>query len=84
MTRNDGRRRTARFALTAGIATAAAVTGVAGTALAGTPTALPTGPVRAAATADAIAGSYIVVLKPGTAARSAPTTSRPYAASRPP
>jgi subtilisin family serine protease len=75
MTRNDGRRRTARFALTAGIATAAAVTGVAGTALAGTPTALPTGPIRAAATADAIAGSYIVVLKPGTAAASQVTSA---------
>jgi subtilisin family serine protease len=67
MTRNDGRRRAARFALTAGIATAAAVTGVAGTAQAGTPTALPTGSIRAAGAGDAIAGSYIVVLKPGSA-----------------
>ncbi|WP_433722484.1 S8 family serine peptidase [Actinoplanes sp. CA-051413] len=75
MTRNDGRRRTARFALTAGLATAAAVTGVAGSALAGTPTALPTGPIRAAATADAIAGSYIVVLKPGTAAAAQVTSA---------
>jgi subtilisin family serine protease len=65
MIRNNGRRFAARFALTAGIATAAAVTGVAGTALAGTPTALPTGTVRAAGAAGAIAGSYIVVLKPG-------------------
>ena len=65
MTRNDGRRRTARLALTAGIATAAAVTGVAGSAVAGAPTALPTGPIRAAGAAGAIADSYIVVLKPG-------------------
>ncbi|GAA3930392.1 S8 family serine peptidase [Actinoplanes auranticolor] len=82
MTRNDGRRRTARFALTAGIATAAAVTGVTGTALAGTPTALPTGPVRAAAAADAIAGSYIVVLKPGSAAASRVTSASQSLAKR--
>jgi subtilisin family serine protease len=67
MTRIDGRRRVARYVLTAGIATAAAVTGVTGTALAGTPTALPTGTVLDAAGAEAIAGSYIVVLKPGSA-----------------
>jgi subtilisin family serine protease len=75
MTRNDGRRRAARFALTAGIATAAAVTGVAGTALAGTPTALPTGSIRAAGAADAITGSYIVVLKPGSAAAAQVTSA---------
>jgi subtilisin family serine protease len=56
--------RFARYAFTAGIATAAAVTGMAGSAQAGTPSALPTGTVRAAG-ADAITGSYIVVLKPG-------------------
>ncbi|MFI7541280.1 S8 family serine peptidase [Actinoplanes sp. NPDC049599] len=75
MTRYDGRRRAARLVLTAGIATAAAVTGVAGTALAGTPTALPTGSIRAAGAADAIAGSYIVVLKPGSAAAARVTSA---------
>ena len=75
MTRYDGRRRTARFALTAGIATAAAVTGIAGTASAGAPTALPTGSIRAAGAADAIAGSYIVVLKSGSAAASRVTST---------
>ncbi|MEV4636057.1 S8 family serine peptidase [Actinoplanes sp. NPDC049548] len=64
MTRTDGRRRAARFALTVGLATVAAVTGVAGTASAGTPSALPLGTVRAAAV-GAISGSYIVVLKDG-------------------
>jgi subtilisin family serine protease len=62
MTRIDSRRM-ARFALTAGIATVAALTSMAGTALAGTPTALPTGTVLPAPVA-AISGSYIVVLKP--------------------
>jgi subtilisin family serine protease len=57
--------RIARYLLTAGIATSAAVTGMAGTAFAGTPAALPTGAVLGAAAADAIPGSYIVVLKPG-------------------
>ncbi|WP_067508809.1 S8 family peptidase [Actinoplanes sp. TFC3] len=66
MTRYDGRRRTVRLALTAGIAAAAAVTGVAGTAFAGTPQALPLGTVRAASV-NAITGSYIVVLKSATA-----------------
>ncbi len=66
-THNDGRRRAARLALTAGIATVAAVTGVSGTAFAGTPGALPLGTVRAAS-AGAITDSYIVVLKSATAA----------------
>ncbi|AGL21188.1 S8 family peptidase [Actinoplanes sp. N902-109] len=66
MTRFDGRRRSVRLALTAGIATVAAVTGVAGTAFAGTPGALPVGPVHAAGE-GAITGSYIVVLKSATA-----------------
>ena len=57
--------RIARYVLGAGVATVAAVTGLAGTALAGTPTALPTGTVLDAGGAGAIAGSYIVVLKPG-------------------
>ncbi|MEV8507362.1 S8 family peptidase [Actinoplanes sp. NPDC051475] len=70
---NDGRRRAARLALTTGLATVAAVTGVAGTASAGTPAALPLGTVRAA-TADAIGGSYIVVLKDG--ATEVPAVSR--------
>ena len=77
MTHNDGRRRAARFALTAGIATAAAVTGVAGTAYAGTPGAQPLGTVRAAA-AGAISDSYIVVLKDATAAE-VPGTARALA-----
>jgi subtilisin family serine protease len=59
--------RIARYLLTAGIATSAAVTGMAGTAFAGTPAALPTRAVLGAAAADAIPGSYIVVLKPGSA-----------------
>ncbi|AGZ46322.1 S8 family peptidase [Actinoplanes friuliensis] len=75
MTRNDGPRRAARLALTAGLATAAAVTGVAGTALAGTPTALPTGTIRAAGAAGAITDSYIVVLKPGSAAAARVTSA---------
>jgi len=76
MSSNDGRRRTTRLALTAGLATLAAVTGVAGTASAGTPGALPLGTVRAAAT-DAITGSYIVVLKPSSAeAGNVPAGSR--------
>ncbi|MFI5932673.1 S8 family serine peptidase [Actinoplanes sp. NPDC051494] len=78
MFRNDGRRRTARLALTAGIATAAAVAGMANTAFAGTPGALPLGTVRAAG-ADAITGSYIVVLKSATAAE-VPGVSRALAA----
>jgi subtilisin family serine protease len=57
--------RTARYLLTAGIATFAAVTGMAGTAFAGTPGALPTAAVLGTADAGAIPGSYIVVLKPG-------------------
>jgi hypothetical protein len=51
------------------------VTGIAGTAFAGTPTALPTGSIRAAGAADAIAGSYIVVLKSGSAAASRVTSA---------
>jgi subtilisin family serine protease len=56
--------RVARYLFTAGIATTAAVTGIAGSAVAGTPSALPTGTVRAAGAGDAISGSYIVVFKP--------------------
>ena len=59
--------RFARYLFTAGFATTAAVTGIAGSAQAGTPSALPTGTVRTAGAADAISGSYIVVLKPGSA-----------------
>jgi subtilisin family serine protease len=59
--------RFARYLITAGIATTAAVTGLAGAASAGTPAALPTGAVLGAAAATAIPGSYIVVLKPGSA-----------------
>ncbi|BCJ53838.1 serine protease [Actinoplanes sp. NBRC 14428] len=73
MTSNHGRRRAARFALTAALATAAVVTGAAGSALAGTPGALPLGTVRAAG-AGAIPGSYIVVLKAG--ATEVPAVSR--------
>lgn len=62
MIRHDGRRRLGRLALTAGIATAAAVTGLTVSARAGTPAALPLGSIRAAAE-GAIADSYIVVLK---------------------
>jgi subtilisin family serine protease len=57
--------RIARYLFTAGIATTAAVTGIAGSAMAATPSALPTGTVRAAGAADSISGSYIVVFKPG-------------------
>jgi subtilisin family serine protease len=70
--------RIGRYLLTTGIATAAAVTGIAGSALAGTPSALPIGTVRAADAVDAISGSYIVVLKPG----SAEAAQVPYAAER--
>jgi subtilisin family serine protease len=56
--------RVARFVLTAGVATAAAVTGLAGSAMAGTPTALPIGTVLRSGPGEAINGSYIVVLKP--------------------
>ena len=79
MTSNDGRRRTVRLALTAGIATVAAVTGAAGSAAAGTPEALPLGTVRAAAT-GAITGSYIVVLTSSSAeAADVPAGSRSLA-----
>jgi subtilisin family serine protease len=68
--------RIARYAFTAGIATTAAVTGIAGSATAGTPSALPTGTVHAAGAADAIPGSYIVVLKSGSdAAAEVPSAS---------
>ena len=75
MTRSDGRHRVLRFALSAGAATAAAVAGIAGSATAGTPAALPTGSIHAAGAADAIAGSYIVVLKPGSAAAAQVTSA---------
>ncbi|GAA2550101.1 serine protease [Winogradskya consettensis] len=77
MFRNDGRRRTARLALTAGIATVAAVTGVTGSAFAGTPDALPLGTVRVASV-GAITNSYIVVLKSATAAQ-VPATAQALA-----
>ena len=67
MIRIEGRRQVARFVLTAGLAAAAVVTGTAGAAFAGTPAALPTGTVLQAG-AGAIGNSYIVVLKPGSAA----------------
>jgi subtilisin family serine protease len=54
------------------------VTGIAGSATAGTPSALPTGTVRAADAADAIPGSYIVVLTSGSDA----AAEVPSAASR--
>jgi subtilisin family serine protease len=72
----DVRRRTARFAMTAGLATTAAVLGVTGTALAGTPGALPTGTVRAAGAAESISGSYIVVLEDDATAASRSLTRR--------
>ena len=68
--------RMARFARSAGIATVAATTGLAGPAFAATPSALPTGTVLAAS-ARAIGGSYIVVLKTRSAdAAQAETASR--------
>ena len=68
--------RIARYVFTAGIATTAAVTGMAGSASAGTPSALATGTVRAAGAADAIPGSYIVVLRSGSdAAAEVPSAS---------
>ncbi len=69
MIRFHGRRRAARLALAAGLATTAAVTGLAGAASAGTPAALPTGTVLGAGAA-AISDSYIVTLTGGA------TTSR--------
>ena len=69
MIRIHGRRRAARFVLTAGVATAAAVTGFAGSALAGTPAALPTGTILDAGAAGAIGDSYIVTFKPGSRPR---------------
>jgi subtilisin family serine protease len=68
MIRFHGRRRAARFVLTAGIATAAAVTGVSGSASAGTPAALPLGTILDAGAAGAIGDSYIVTFKTGSAA----------------
>ncbi|WP_412747020.1 S8 family serine peptidase [Krasilnikovia sp. MM14-A1004] len=56
-----------RFAMAAGLATAAVVAATAGPALAGAPTA-PTGTVLAAEAGEAISNSYIVVLKPDSAA----------------
>jgi subtilisin family serine protease len=55
----------ARFALTAGAATVAALTATTGSALAGTPAALPTGTILRSAAADRITDSYIVVFKSG-------------------
>jgi subtilisin family serine protease len=68
MIRIHGRRRAARFVLTAGVATAAAVTGVSGSAYAGTPAALPTGTILDAGAAGAIGDSYIITFKTGSAA----------------
>lgn len=67
-------RRAARFVLTAGIATVAAVTGLAGSAAAAT--ALPVGTILDAGAAGAIADSYIVTVKAGAAASSAALTKR--------
>jgi subtilisin family serine protease len=74
MTEIHGRRRAARFVLTAGIATAAAVTGLAGTASAAT--ALPVGTILDAGAATAISDSYIVTLKAGSATSSGALTKR--------
>jgi subtilisin family serine protease len=82
MTRIESTGRLGRLLLTAGIATAAAVTGLAGTAQAGTPLALPTGTVLDAAAAGTIANSYIVVLKPGSAAAANVTSSAQLLAKR--
>ncbi|HEU4346940.1 MAG TPA: S8 family serine peptidase [Actinoplanes sp.] len=68
MMRIHGRRRAARFVLTAGLAAAAVVTGFAGSATAGTPAALPTGTILRAGAAQAIGNSYIVTFKSGSAA----------------
>ncbi|WP_341273989.1 S8 family peptidase [Krasilnikovia cinnamomea] len=57
----------ARLAMAAGLATAAVLTATVGPALAETPTA-PTGTVLAAEPGEAISNSYIVVLKPDSAA----------------
>jgi subtilisin family serine protease len=81
MTPIDGRR-LARFALSTGIATVVAVTGLAGTALAGTPSALPTGTILQSDAAQAITGSYIVVLKPGSAAAAHVTSASQSLAKR--
>jgi subtilisin family serine protease len=75
MTRNHGRRRAARFVLTAGAAAAAAVTGFTGSAAAGAPAALPTGTILAADTAAAIANSYIVTFQAGTRAADVPAVA---------
>jgi subtilisin family serine protease len=75
MSRFD-RGRVARFVLTTGAATAAAVTGLAGSAMASTPAALPTAAVLRVTGAQAINDSYIVVLKPGSSASSKTLTRR--------
>ena len=72
MTKIHGR--AARFVLTAGIATAAAVTGLAGTASAAT--AMPIGTILDAGAAGAIADSYIVTVKAGAPATSAELAKR--------
>jgi subtilisin family serine protease len=76
MTRIHGRRRAARFVLTAGVAAAAAVTGFAGSAAAGTPAALPTGTILAADAGAAIANSYIVTFQAGTRAGDVPAVAQ--------
>ncbi|MDT5032683.1 MAG: hypothetical protein QOC94_2854, partial [Actinoplanes sp.] len=75
MIRIEGRTRAARFVLTATLATAAAVTGPAGPAFAGAPAIPPTGIVLDAGAEGAIADSYIVVLKPGSAAAAQVTSA---------
>ena len=78
MTRIHGRRRAARFVLTAGIATAAAVTGFTGSAAADTLAALPTGTILAAVpdgSAAAIPNSYIVTFQAGTRAADVPAVA---------
>ncbi|MFG1610101.1 S8 family peptidase [Actinoplanes sp. NPDC049265] len=76
MTRDLGRRRSARFVLTAGVAAAAALTGFAGSAAAGTPAALPTGTILADGGSAAIADSYIVTFRPGTQAADVPAEAQ--------
>ena len=76
MTRITGRRRAARFVLTAGLAAAAAVTGFAGSAAAATPAALPTGTILEADRSAAIADSYIVTFRPGTRAADVPAAAQ--------
>ncbi|MCA2213733.1 S8 family peptidase [Jidongwangia harbinensis] len=82
MIRTNGRSRTARLVLTAGVAAAAAVTGAAGSASAGTPRALPTGTVLNAGAPGAIGDSYIVTFRPGSDAAGRVTSASTRLAQR--